>query len=65
VVERAGVGFRAYSARTGEALPTSIKLVSHEHDAGMLVPFDFERYEGVTDKKAASDHCPITLRFKL
>jgi endonuclease/exonuclease/phosphatase family metal-dependent hydrolase len=65
VVERAGIGFRAYSTRTGEALPESIKLVTHEEDAGTLVPFDFERYEGVTDKKAASDHCPVTVRIRL
>jgi endonuclease/exonuclease/phosphatase family metal-dependent hydrolase len=66
VVERAGIGFRAYSKRTGDVLPESIKLVTSEEDEeGSMVPFDFDRYEGVTDKKAASDHCPVTISFRL
>jgi endonuclease/exonuclease/phosphatase family metal-dependent hydrolase len=65
VVERAGIGFRAYSSKTGSSLPESIKLITSEEDEGILVPFAFDRYEGVTDKRAASDHCPITISFEI
>ncbi len=66
VIERAGIGFRAYSTRTGLALPEEIRLMRSDTDEeGTLVRFDFERYEGVTDKRVASDHCPVTVSFEI
>jgi endonuclease/exonuclease/phosphatase family metal-dependent hydrolase len=63
-VERAGIGFRALNAAQ-DVLPKQVKLVSSETDDGAPIDFGFARYEGVTPKTVASDHCPVCIKFDL
>jgi endonuclease/exonuclease/phosphatase family metal-dependent hydrolase len=63
-LERAGIGFRALNAAQ-DVLPQQIKLVNSETDAGIPIDFGFARYEGVTPKVAASDHCPLCIQFEI
>jgi endonuclease/exonuclease/phosphatase family metal-dependent hydrolase len=63
-LERAGIGFRALNA-TQDVLPKQINLVGSETDEGMAIDFGFARYEGVTPKRTASDHCPLCIRFEV
>jgi endonuclease/exonuclease/phosphatase family metal-dependent hydrolase len=63
-VERAGIGFRSLNA-TQDVLPKKVQLVGSETDAGIPIDFGFARYEGVTPKVAASDHCPVCISFEV
>jgi hypothetical protein len=66
VVERQGIGFRDFSARTKTALPRNVRLdVEGRAASPLTIPFGFKRFSNVSKDLYASDHCPVMIRIPL
>ena len=59
VIERRAIGFNKKSASSGY-LPRKVKFESRDDDPNPIdIDFQFNRFDGITDKDYASDHCPV------
>src|SRR5262245_1559076 len=62
-IERRGIGFKNENSG-GETLPKKTTVRRDEDTpSGHPVDFQFKRFPDVSDKLAASDHCPITIEL--
>ncbi len=64
-IERRGLGFRSVNS-AGKTLPQTTKVLRDEAaPSGPAVDFQFKRFAGVSEKLAASDHCPMTIELPI
>lgn len=66
-LERRGIGFRAESKKPdGDYLPRQVRIEAIEDDPDPVhLDFQFQRFQEVSSRNAASDHCAIFLKFDL
>lgn len=66
-MERRGIGYRSLSKKPeGGLLPKTVRLETIEDDpAPLALDFQFDRFDSVSDKSVASDHCAVFARFKI
>jgi endonuclease/exonuclease/phosphatase family metal-dependent hydrolase len=64
-IERRGIGFKG-NGQDGGTLPKETKILRDEDAAdGLAIDFRFKRFAGVSEKLAASDHCPVTIELPI
>lgn len=64
-IERRGISYRSVNS-AGETLPKATKILRDEGAAdGLAVDFQFKRFADVTEKLAASDHCPLSIELPI